>query len=165
MVLSAFSPPEKGARRVAETVSCSRFRTSANLIPCPYVPRIANEPSTWPITVHCGTSKTPSNNHLRVLPLPFYVTPLSLSPRRSSPSAFLTEPFRIMESLAEERLVPLNSRPCIFIFRCRMARKKNKTTSGLRIFRFSSRQPTFLLQNFYISQISSNIMDVSCDLK
>lgn len=50
---------------MVETVS-NMLRSPANLIPCPYVSGIANEPSTWPITVHCGTSKTlnPSGNHL-----------------------------------------------------------------------------------------------------
>lgn len=62
---------------MTETVS-SPLRTPANLIPCPYVPRIANEPSTWPITVHCGTSKIRSLHRttisasllLRYSPLP-----------------------------------------------------------------------------------------------
>lgn len=76
---------------------------------------------------------------------------LSLPPRRSSPSAFLTKPFGIMESLAEGRIVPLNSRPCIFIFRCRMVEKKQEKSPACEFFHFSLRQPTFLLENFCIS--------------
>lgn len=96
-------------------------------------------------------------------PLPLLRLSSFLRPRRSSPSAFLTELFRIMESLAEGRIVPLNARPYISIFRCGMdagaGKKKNRTISGLCIFHFSLQQPTFLPRNFYISRISSNIAD------
>lgn len=84
MVLSAFPPPEKGARRVAKTVS-NPPRTPANLILCPYVPRIANEPSTWPITVHCGTSKTHSLHRTTIS-----ASPLLRYSSRPSISSFLT---------------------------------------------------------------------------
>lgn len=81
-------------------------------------------------------------------------------------SAFLAESFRIMELLPEGRIVPLNARPCIFIFRCRMMEKKNnnnRRTFDLRVFHFSL-QSTFLLKSFSISRISSNITDISRDL-
>lgn len=138
------------------------LRTPANLIPCPYVPRIANEPSTWPITVHCGTSKTPSNNHLHI-PSVLRYTSFPCTFVVPLPSAFLTKPFRIIESLPEVRIVPLNSRPCIF--RCRIVKKKkHKRTTCVFPFFFTA-EPTFLLGNFCISQISPNITDISWNLK
>lgn len=134
MVLFAFSLTRKRSTPSGRNGFVLPLRSPADLIPCPYVPRIANEPSTRPITVHCETSKTLSNNHLRVPPS--HVTPHSLPPRRSSPSAFLTKPFGIMESLAEGRIVPLNSRPCIFIFRCRMVEKKQEESPACEFFIF-----------------------------
>lgn len=74
MVLFAFSLTRKRSTPSGRNGFVLPLRSPANLIPCPYVPRIANEPSTRPITVHCETSKTLSNNHLRVPPS--YVTPL-----------------------------------------------------------------------------------------
>jgi len=128
------------------------LRTPANLIPCPYVPRITNEPSTWPITVHCGTSKTSSNNHLHIsppLPLPRLTLLFSsLHLRRSLP--FLTESFKIMESLAEVRIVPLNSRSCIFIFRCRMVEKN--TRERFAYFYFSLRQSRHFYWKIFASR-------------
>lgn len=113
-------------------------------------------------------SLTPSNNHLRIpllRPLLRYSSRPSSS-RRFSPSAFLTEPFRIMESLAEGRIVPLNARPYIFIFRCRMdEEKKTEQSPAYVFFIFLLRQPTFLLKNFCILRISSHIANILRDLK
>lgn len=84
---------EEGAKRVhwvAETVS-SLLPRPANLIPCPYVPRIANEPSTWPITGHCGTSKTLSPHRTTISASLFPHHSLLLA-HRSSPFAFLAKP-------------------------------------------------------------------------
>jgi len=109
------------------------LRTPANLIPCPYVPRIANEPSTWPITVHCGTSKTPSNNHLRVPALLRYSSLPSTSSfltiriphgtlqnngvasgRTNRPAELTTLHFYI----SKQKMVKKKTRPpaCVFLF-------------------------------------------------
>lgn len=74
MVLSAFSLPEKGARRVAETVSCSLQPDSVSL-------RLENRQWTFNLAHHSPLwnfqdSLTPSNNHLRV-PSPSFTLPLS----------------------------------------------------------------------------------------
>lgn len=83
MVLFAFSLTRKRSTPSGRNGFALPLRSPANLIPCPYVPGIANEPSTRPITVHCETSKTLSNNHLRV-------PPSHVTPRSPSTSSFLT---------------------------------------------------------------------------
>lgn len=167
MVLSAFSPPEKGARRVAETVS-NPLRTPANLIPCPYVPRIANEPSTWPITVHCETSKTHSLHRTTISA--FSLPSLLRYSSRPSISSFLT--IRIPHGTLQNNGVAggrtnhpsLNARPCIFIFRNAKWRKKNRTIYDSRIFHFFLQHSTFLLKNFYSSRFY-RILRIYYDLK
>lgn len=147
---SLFLSPEKEARRVAETVSCSRF-----VLPPTWFRVLTSQES--PMNLQPGPSqsivKLPRLYRTTIsasLPLTLLLS-LPLPPRRSSPSAFLTKPFGIMESLAEGRIVPLNSRPCIFIFRCRMVEKKQEKSPACEFFHFSLRQPTFLLENFCIS--------------
>lgn len=143
---------------MAETVS-NPLRTPANLIPCPYVPRIANEPSTWPITVHCRTSKTHSLHRTTISASP-HPPPLLRYSSRPSTSSFLT--IRIPHGTLQNNGVAggrmnhpsLNARPCIFIyFAMQNGAKKKQNNLRLMDFSFFSLQhSTFLLKNFYSSR-------------
>lgn len=54
------TPVENGTRKYRGQDHLDPSSDPDNRVPFPYASRIANEPSTRPITDHCGTSKTPS---------------------------------------------------------------------------------------------------------
>lgn len=146
--------------RAAETVSSLLRNPARNLIPSPYIPRIANEPSPRPITVHCETFKAPSHPiepHLRV-----HLLSLSLSflfPGSPTIHHIPRETSRIMESLVEGRIVTLNARATLHFYISMQNDEKKKEEAResfcaayFSFFRTATRN-FYLRRNFYTWRI------------